>query len=512
MFLTSTADGVTTLTLSRPPVNAISEEWVRAFEAKLDDLARGPRFTVLHIRSEQKVFCAGADLKQVQERMDAADGPDRMYSYVAGIQRLYARIESLPQVTIAEIGGAAMGGGFELALACDLRIAANEAKLGLPEVRLGLIPGAGGTQRLTRLCGPALASRLILGAEILDGAAAAELGVVHWAVPRAELAQRAAEMARPYRRSAGRGARRQQGLHRRRPTARARRLHRRIGIHPAAAQQCRDASARPGFPCGRGRSFKTDEKRDGMMTFDGKVALVTGGASGIGKATVMAFARQGATVICADVNAAAGEALKQEAAGAKLKVDFVAIDMGNSGSVRTAAAEVLARYPRVDILVNAAGWGDIQPYMQNTPEFIDRAIAINLTGPAHLTQALLPPMIAANGGKIVNIASDAGRVGSGGETVYAGAKGGLIAFTKSLAREVARYSINVNCVCPGPTDTPMLATRSEKLREAFLKAIPFRRFAKPEEIADAVLFFASPQSAYVTGQVMSVSGGLTFAG
>ena len=248
------------------------------------------------------------------------------------------------------------------------------------------------------------------------------------------------------------------------------------------------------------------------MTFNGKVALVTGGASGIGKATVMAFARQGATVICADVNAAAGEVLKKEGAGANLKIDFVTIDMGNSESVRAGAAEVLKKYPRVDILVNAAGWGDIQPYMQNTPDFINKVIAINLAGPTHLTQAVLPPMIAANGGKIVNIASDAGRVGSGGETVYAGAKGGLIAFTKSLAREVARYSINVNCVCPGPTDTPMLATRSEKLREAFLKAIPFRRFAKPEEIADAVVFFASPQADYVTGQVMSVSGGLTFAG
>ena len=245
------------------------------------------------------------------------------------------------------------------------------------------------------------------------------------------------------------------------------------------------------------------------MMFDGKVALVTGGASGIGKATVMAFARQGATVICADVNATAGEALKKEGNG---KIDFVAIDMAKSESIRAGAAEVLKRYPRLDILVNAAGWGDIQPYMQNTPEFINRVIAINLAGPAHLTQALLPPMIAANGGKVINIASDAGRVGSSGETVYAGAKGGLIAFTKSLAREVARYSINVNCVCPGPTDTPMLATRSEKLREAFLKAIPFRRFARPEEIADAVVFFASPQSAYVTGQVISVSGGLTFAG
>lgn len=248
------------------------------------------------------------------------------------------------------------------------------------------------------------------------------------------------------------------------------------------------------------------------MMFDGKVVLVTGGASGIGKATVMAFARQGATVICADVNAAKGEELKKEAGGANLKVDFAAMDLGNSDSIRAAAAELLKKYPRVDVLVNAAGWGDAQPFIQNTPDFINRVIAINLAGPVHLTQALLPSMIAANGGKIVNIASDAGRVGSGGETAYAGAKGGVIAFTKSLAREVARYAINVNCVCPGPTDTPMLATRPEKLREAFLKAIPFRRFAKPEEIADAVVFFASPQANYVTGQVLSVSGGLTFAG
>src|SRR5450631_2375177 len=248
------------------------------------------------------------------------------------------------------------------------------------------------------------------------------------------------------------------------------------------------------------------------MKFDGKIALVTGGASGIGKATVMTFAREGATVICADVNAAAGETLKKEAAGADLKVDFVAIDMGNSDSIRAAAAEVLKRYPRIDILVNAAGWGDIQPYLQNTPEFINRVIAINLAGPAHLTQALLPPMIAANGGKVINIASDAGRVGSGGETVYAGAKGGMIAFTKSLARETARYHITVNCVCPGPTDTPLFHAQPEKLKIALEKAIPFRRIAKPQELADAILFFASPRSDYITAQVLSVSGGLTMVG
>lgn len=196
MIRSNINDAVTTLTLSRPPVNAISEEWVRAFDAKLDELTNGPHCTVLHIRSEQKVFCAGADLKEVSAHMRALDGADRMYAYVAGIQRLYTRIERLPQVTLAEIGGAAMGGGLELALACDLRIAAAEAKLGLPEARLGLIPGAGGTQRLTRLCGPATAARIILGAEVLDGTAASTLGVVHWAVPRAELAKRAVEIVR----------------------------------------------------------------------------------------------------------------------------------------------------------------------------------------------------------------------------------------------------------------------------------------------------------------------------
>lgn len=248
------------------------------------------------------------------------------------------------------------------------------------------------------------------------------------------------------------------------------------------------------------------------MKLDGQTALVTGGASGIGRATVLTLARSGATVVCADIDEARGAELAREAADAGLRVEAVRIDLADPKSTRRCAAEVLGRHSRIDVLVNGAGWGDIQPYIENAPDYMDRLIAINLGGPVHLTQALLPPMIAANRGKIINIASDAGRVGSGGETVYAAAKGGVIAFTKSLAREVARYAINVNCVCPGPTETPMLATRSEKLREAFLKAIPFRRFAKPEEIADAILFFASDRSSYVTGQILSVSGGMTFAG
>jgi 2-hydroxycyclohexanecarboxyl-CoA dehydrogenase len=248
------------------------------------------------------------------------------------------------------------------------------------------------------------------------------------------------------------------------------------------------------------------------MKLDGKTALITGGASGIGRAIVLSFVRHGARVICADINQEKAAEVAKEAKGAGLAVESVAVDLSDPKSARRCAADVISRCTRVDLLVNAAGWGDAQAFMENAPDYMDRIIAVNLAGPVHLTQALLPPMIEARKGKIVNISSDAGRVGSSGETVYAAAKGGVIAFTKSLARELARFAINVNCVCPGPTDTPMLSTRSEKMREAFLKAIPFRRFARPEEIADAVLFFASPSSDYITGQVLSVSGGLTFVG
>lgn len=195
MLRLSVSDQVATLCLSRPPVNAISAEWVRVFAEILDALAARSDWSVLHLLSDQKVFCAGADLAEIRAHIDAPDGPDRMYAYVAGIQRLYRRIECLPQVTIAQIGGSAMGGGLELALACDLRVAATDVKMGLPEARLGLIPGAGGTQRLTRLCGRPVAARLVLGAEIIDGSAARELGVVQWAVPRAELAAFTLEIA-----------------------------------------------------------------------------------------------------------------------------------------------------------------------------------------------------------------------------------------------------------------------------------------------------------------------------
>ena len=187
--------GVLTLTLARPPVNALDDALVDALEAALESACVDPGITVVHLRSACKVFCAGADLALMSESIATPQGLERMLALVKRLQRLAARLENAPLVTLAEIGGAALGGGFELALACDLRIAANEAKVGLPEAGLGLLAAAGGTQRLTRLVGPGLAKRLILGAETLDGATAQRLGLVQWAVPRADLAQAAQALA-----------------------------------------------------------------------------------------------------------------------------------------------------------------------------------------------------------------------------------------------------------------------------------------------------------------------------
>ena len=179
-------------TLARSPVNAINEAWLARLEAVMDGIADA---SVLLLRSEQKAFCAGADLELMRSRFEAAEGRALMVGLARGMQRVFARLERLPQVTLAEIGGAAMGGGLELALACDLRIAAETARLGLPEVRLGLLPGAGGTQRLPRIAGEAVAKRLILGAEVVSGKEANALGIVQWAIPAGELAARARALA-----------------------------------------------------------------------------------------------------------------------------------------------------------------------------------------------------------------------------------------------------------------------------------------------------------------------------
>lgn len=189
------ANSIAAVTLRRPPVNAISDEFIKLFEARLDEIGARADCKVVHVRSDQKVFCAGADLAEVRQRFDAPNGCERSYRFVSRLQRLFDRIECLPQVTLAEIGGAAIGGGLELALACDLRIVALDAKVGLPETRLGLIPGGGGTQRLTRLCGRAVAARLIFGAEVLSGADAARLGLAQWSAAGTEISTRADEIA-----------------------------------------------------------------------------------------------------------------------------------------------------------------------------------------------------------------------------------------------------------------------------------------------------------------------------
>lgn len=195
MFELQVEARIATVAMCRAPVNALSEEWGDAFERLLDGLSTRDDWTVLHLRSRQKVFAAGADLAQIHGWAGQPAPARRLSRYIARLQAVFERLEHLPQVTLAEIDGAALGGGLELALCCDLRMASLPSKLGLPEVGLGLIPGLGGTQRLTRLCGAGVASRLILGAEVLDGGAARELGLVQWAVPRAAIADEALALA-----------------------------------------------------------------------------------------------------------------------------------------------------------------------------------------------------------------------------------------------------------------------------------------------------------------------------
>lgn len=195
MFESSVHGGVAQVTLCRPPVNAISEEWGDAFMQLLDGLEARDDWRVLHLRSNQKVFAAGADLAQIESWIERPRPDAVLAAYIKRLQAVFARLEALSRVTLAEIGGAALGGGLELALACDLRIAAHEAKIGLPEVGIGLIPGLGGTQRLTRLCGRGIANRMVLTAEPVGGQEAQALGIVQWAVPRAELPEAAQRIA-----------------------------------------------------------------------------------------------------------------------------------------------------------------------------------------------------------------------------------------------------------------------------------------------------------------------------
>lgn len=240
------------------------------------------------------------------------------------------------------------------------------------------------------------------------------------------------------------------------------------------------------------------------------IALVTGAGSGIGKAITLALAARGDRVIAADLDL---DSAKTTAQHHPDLIFAMKVDVADRAQVDALRDEAHAAVGVPNILVNAAGWDRTDQFLNATTEFAEKVVAINYLGPVHMCSAFLPAMVdSGTGGKIVNLASDAGRVGSAGESIYAGAKGGVIALTKSLAREMARYQINVNCVCPGPTDTPLFQAQSDKLKEALVKAIPFRRLATPEEVAAPVLFFASEPASFITGQVLSVSGGLTMAG
>jgi 2-hydroxycyclohexanecarboxyl-CoA dehydrogenase len=239
-----------------------------------------------------------------------------------------------------------------------------------------------------------------------------------------------------------------------------------------------------------------------------RVALVTGGASGIGRAVVTAFAREGARVAVCDLNAEGAGQVAAELPGAIA----VPMDVTDVTSVRAGVDQVVERLGAPGILVNAAGWDRIMRFVESDEELWDRVIGINFRGVLAVTHAVLPHMIERGSGAVVNIASEAGRAGSSGEAVYSGAKAGVIAFSKAVAREVARFGIRVNVVAPGLTDTPFLQRNVDeghgKLMDAMVAATPLRRVSRPEEIAEAVLFLASDRSSFTTGETLSVSGGL----
>ena len=248
-----------------------------------------------------------------------------------------------------------------------------------------------------------------------------------------------------------------------------------------------------------------------------RVALVTGGAQGIGKGIATALAEAGARVAVADLNIEAAELTAKELTGAGASAVAIEVDVTNRGSVDAAVRAAEEQLGPVEIVVNNAGWDDFMPFLDTTEQFWDKVLDINFKGALRVTQAVVPGMVERGFGRVVNIGSDAGRVGSSLEAVYSGTKGGIIAFTKTLAREVAKAGVTANTVCPGPTDTPALrafadgAGNAEKVIAGMIRAVPLGRLGRPQDVAPAVVFFASDAAGFITGQTLSVSGGLTMA-
>src|SRR5215212_9637895 len=246
-----------------------------------------------------------------------------------------------------------------------------------------------------------------------------------------------------------------------------------------------------------------------------RTALVTGGGRGIGRAIAEGLAEDGLAVVIVDLRLQEAEdtaATITEAGGQAIAVEA---NVADSASVATAVDVAEQRFGHIDVLVNNAGWDDLRPFLDTDEAFWDLIIDINFKGPLRFIQLLLPGMVRRGYGRIINIGSDAGRVGSSLESVYSGAKGGIIAFTKTIAREHAQHGVTANVVCPGPTKTAFLdriaGEGGERLVDSLTRAVPMRRLGEPEDVATAVAFLASEEAGYITGQTLSVSGGLTMA-
>lgn len=255
-----------------------------------------------------------------------------------------------------------------------------------------------------------------------------------------------------------------------------------------------------------------------MRGIDGKTVIVTGGGGGIGAPTCMRFAQEGARVIVMDVNAAAAQETVQKIQNSGGQAIACAVDLRDAAKTAGEIALIEKDFGEIDILVNGVGWDVFTPFLKSGPDFWTKIIDINLRSVLNVTHPVLASMVARRSGKIVSLASDAARGGSSGESVYAACKAGIIAFSKTLAREHARHGISVNVVCPGVTETAMLeafmeeAGDKEKLRQAFARAVPMGRLGQPEDLPGAIVFFASDDANFITGQVLSVSGGLTMHG
>jgi 2-hydroxycyclohexanecarboxyl-CoA dehydrogenase len=248
-----------------------------------------------------------------------------------------------------------------------------------------------------------------------------------------------------------------------------------------------------------------------------RVALVSGGARGIGAAIARTLALDGMPTVIADIRAEQAQANAQRIIDSGGRALAVEVDVRSPTSVAAGVEAARQEFGEIDVLVNVAGWDELKPFVDSDEEFWQEVLEVNFKGGLRLTKALLPGMIERHWGRIVNISSDAGRVGSSLESVYAGAKGAIISFTKTVARETARHGVTANIVCPGPTDTEMLRDvahahpDAEKVLERLARAVPMKRLGQPEDVAAAVRFFASEGAGYITGQTLSVSGGLTMA-